>query len=442
MGHAVRATEDDISFSGISGPGIVVGFGQPWRLTFWSEAYSIPCWDLGRQWLTNEWFETGSTENLHCYEPMMDYESRYSTARIVQPGPARVVVHWHYALCDNRFRIFNGNTTADEYYTVYPDGIAIRRLVGWPGDESDFGGNPTYWEVGEWIVLNPTGVVPEDTLRSPALTLTDLAGSVIDLSWPYYRQGPRSLCAQFPEMARWGEFIGRVNFVDQPSPFAAFPNSPLLFPHEACGVCGELHPEIRPFVGNQSDMHLPSYKRADYVGWKRANDEAGKRPTTTSLASYGYAYGMQGTAGARTAPVYRRLSRPHRPTTWLSLQGVTAGGDMEELRAIVASWLYPARIDPVTPPHEAVYEGYAFAQRAHEFRMLEGRSVEFDMVPAAATVNPVFVLNNWPADGVRIAWGGRQVAAEDIVVQREEEDLVVWVCGRVTYPLRLRIEPA
>ena len=133
MTYAVRAYEGDISFSGINGPGIIVEFGKPWRLTFWSEAYFIPCWDLGRQWLTHEWLETGSTENMHCYEPMMDYELRYTNARIVQAGGARAVVHWHYALCDNRFRIFHGNTTADETYTVYPDGIAMRKLVGWPG---------------------------------------------------------------------------------------------------------------------------------------------------------------------------------------------------------------------------------------------------------------------------------------------------------------------
>jgi hypothetical protein len=192
-------------------------------------------------------------------------------------------------------------------------------------------------------------------------------------------------------------------------------------------------------------MHLPSYKRSDYVGWKRANDLAGEIPTTTSIASYGYGYGYAAQPmpnGARTASVYERLISPPRPTTWLSLQGVTESGDVDDLRAIVASWLHPARIDPVTPPHEAVYEGYAFAQRAHEFRMLGGSAVEFDMVPTAATINPVFVLNGWPSDGVRIAWGSRRVPAEDVVTQREEEDLVVWVRGRVTYPLRLRIEAA
>ncbi|MBC8254405.1 MAG: hypothetical protein H8E35_10250 [Ardenticatenia bacterium] len=439
MEHNVRACEGEIEFSGMMGPGVIVEFGKPWRLNFWREACYIPCWELGNQWLTNEWFETGSTENRHCFEPMMDFQCRYSNVEILEEGPARAVVHWNYALCDNRYRIFNGNTTADEYYTVYPDGIAIRRLVGWPGNESSFGGNPTIWEVGEWIVVNPAGTVPEDTLKSPVLTLGSLAGDIVEMTWPHYCQGKRSFCDQFPDMANWQAYIGRVNFVDQPSPFAAFPNSQLLFPHVACSVCGKLHPEIRPFVGNQSDMHWPGYKRTDYVGWKRANDEVGKRPTTTSIASYGYGYGLEAFHGARTSAAYRRLIHPHRPTTWLSLQGVTAESDFDLLRRLVASWLNPADVVMATPPDQAVYEGYAFAQRAHEFRMLEGSSLEFEMVPTAATVNPVFILNRWPADTVEIMWGSRSVDQSDIVTQPESDDLVVWVKGNLTYPLRLKM---
>ena len=43
--------------------------------------------------------------------------------------------------------------------------------------------------------------------------------------------------------------------------------------------------------------------------------------------------------------------------------------------------------------------------------MLDGAELEFDMVPTAAVVNPVFLLNNWPSDGVRMAWGSRDVDA-------------------------------
>ena len=169
----------------------------------------------------------------------------------------------------------------------------------------------------------------------------------------------------------------------------------------------------------------------------------GKIPTTTSIASYGYGYGYAPQPvpnGARTAPAYERFISPPRPTTWLSLQGVTDSEDLEILRKVVASWLHPARVDMVTPPREAVYEGYAFAQRAHEFRMLEGVELAFDMAPTAAVVNPVFVLNNWPGEAVRIGWGSREVDPASIQTQREEDDLVVWVQGEVTYPLRITID--
>ncbi len=61
-------------------------------------------------------------------------------------------------------------------------------------------------------------------------------------------------------------------------------------------------------------------------------------------------------------------------------------------------------------------------ERAHEFRMLEGTELVFDMAPTAALVNPVFLLGNWPADGVRISWGSREVEAGDLVIQSEEDN--------------------
>jgi hypothetical protein len=43
---------------------------------------------------------------------------------------------------------------------------------------------------------------------------------------------------------------------------------------------------------------------------------------------------------------------------------------------------------------------------------------------------------------VNIAWGSRELEADDVVVQREDDNLVVWVQREVTYPLRLRLTPA
>lgn len=73
---------------------------------------------------------------------------KYSRVSILEQGPARTKVHWHYACCNVRYEVFNGNTVADEYYTVYPDGVGVRKLVGWPGGEKILEGIPVsgrYW---------------------------------------------------------------------------------------------------------------------------------------------------------------------------------------------------------------------------------------------------------------------------------------------------------
>ena len=111
-----------------------------------------------------EWLETHSPEDDFCYEPIMDKELRYSRVHILESDPVRARIHWHCALCNPRYEIFNGNTTADEYYTVYPDGIAVRKLVGWPGDKTEFGGNSIFWEVMEFI-LKTGGIPVEDVVK-------------------------------------------------------------------------------------------------------------------------------------------------------------------------------------------------------------------------------------------------------------------------------------
>lgn len=43
----VQAYETDLTLGGLTAPGVVVEFGKPWRLTFWSAAQYAACWDLG-----------------------------------------------------------------------------------------------------------------------------------------------------------------------------------------------------------------------------------------------------------------------------------------------------------------------------------------------------------------------------------------------------------
>ena len=62
---------------------------------------------------------------------MSDKENRYSHVRIIENTDARAVVHWRYGLCEVvNYTCANPDPTtgwtdwADEYFTIYPDGVA------------------------------------------------------------------------------------------------------------------------------------------------------------------------------------------------------------------------------------------------------------------------------------------------------------------------------
>ncbi len=147
----MRAYETQLEFSGKAGHAVVVECEKPWRFVFWDKAQYVGCLDLGDGvWFTSEWCETNSPNDLHCYEPIMDKQLRWSKVQILESGPARARVRWTYALCDMRYRIFHGNTRAEETYTIYPDGVAVREVVLWPGTQNNHGGNANLWQVAEW----------------------------------------------------------------------------------------------------------------------------------------------------------------------------------------------------------------------------------------------------------------------------------------------------
>jgi hypothetical protein len=105
--------------------------------------------------------------------------------RILETTPARAVIHWRYAISEvERYGIADAPTPtawgdwADEYWTVYPDGVAIRRQVLWSTapqrDKTEF---------QESIVLIPAGETPEDSIHFDALRFANLQGDAHTYSW-------------------------------------------------------------------------------------------------------------------------------------------------------------------------------------------------------------------------------------------------------------------
>lgn len=433
----MKAYETQLEFSGAKGHAVVVEFDKPWRLVFWSKAQYVGCWDVGQGvWFTPEWLETNSPEDFHCYEPIMDKELRYSWVNILESGPARATVRWHYACCNMRYEIFNGDTFADEYYVVYPSGIAVRKLVAWPGDATSFGGNPNFWQVLEYILVNEKGTKPDEVInQQEAFSFQNSKGDVISLPWPLPKDSPNPLCASYPEIADWDMYIGRVHLKDRPDPFAIVVKDQRIFPYRPCTHCKGDHPFFGLFRGDANTFkHWPATDMEDFVLAADAGDEVGKVATHTSFIDCNYT----------SIPA----DRPPRATSWLFLTGATEESS-SFLVNLAKSWYNPAEIEtgyenkgkiPGMAQGKVLYEGYAYSQMAYCFRKFGEDKLEFNMRPNVSVINPVFVVKNWQSPFAIVSMNGEKLGRDQFKTQINGNDCIIWIDKIIDKPTDVVIE--
>ncbi|MHC4757919.1 MAG: LamG domain-containing protein [Planctomycetota bacterium] len=163
---------------------VIVMFDEyPFKLVYWHGINGYPVWysenDIG---LMNE--DTETWGHLGCQEALMDRQCRYSRVRIIESNDARVVVHWRHALNNIEYELIHEDPLtgrgdwADEYFTIYPDGVAVRHWVYWT---STFG--EMYLQFQETILKSQPGQSPEDILEVEALTLANMQGQTHTYSW-------------------------------------------------------------------------------------------------------------------------------------------------------------------------------------------------------------------------------------------------------------------
>jgi hypothetical protein len=434
---SVHARETDFEFSGRKGHAVVVEFGKPWRFVFWSGAQYVGCVDLGKGVLfTPEWCETNSPNDNHCYEPIMDKKLRWSRIQILESGPARARVKWSYALADMRYRVFHGNTRAEEIYTIYPDGIAVREVSLWPGTENAHGGNPNFWQMQEWILINAAGTSPLDFLKTPsAFTMRDGNGGMLKIPWPLPPDWFTPLCTHFPQIGDWQNYIGKVELAGVPNPFAAFCKSQRLFPFVPCTSCGKNHPPMTLFPGKDLIniyQHWPVTEMEDFLEWVAAGDAIGRVATHTSFVDANYSMRWKDDDYVAT---------PDPGTSWYILVGaVDESADGAELDRVVHSYRNPAAVEIVRgrgrqgDPRSGrlVYEGYDFPRRAYTFRQNDAEdAVRAVLRPGAAVLDPVVVVEGWhtPADRLSVRRDGRVLPPDAYRAQVSGHELVLWLAG-------------
>ena len=365
---------------------VVVRFDQsPIRLVFWQGTNYIPAWVTENgKWYTDEFMETwgtGCPNNGDC-EPMSDKHNRYAHVRIIESTNARAVVHFRYGLCEVEQYLcanpdpYTGWTDwGDEYYTIYPDGVAVRKQVLWSSNIRDKQGKPVGHEFQETIVINPPGTRPEDNIETNALTLANMNGETFTYSW--LPQSPRKF--ESPKNAN----IQVVNLKSEWKPFQ---------------IVSPINDIVKPYKDRDpySIFHWWNHWPVATVKSSGIYAVAPDKPSSSSLSHIeGAAYAMG--------------------SDWMSkimLDGLTTQS-ASELVPLAKSWLSPPAM--TVSGRSFLVHGYDPAQRAYVVTRQVGNPggtlhATFKGSTGSPLVNPAIVIESWGDDIPKLKVDGRTVS--------------------------------
>lgn len=402
---------------------VVVRFDEsPMRLVFWQGTSYVPTWVTENgKWYTDEWVEAyESCPDLADCEPISDKQNRYSHVSVLESNDARAVVHWRYAL--NEGANYKGAHTdpltgwfdwVDEYWTVYPDGVAVRKQVVWTTDTS----KP--FEFQETIIIDAPGQRPEDTLNLDALSIGNLKGQTATYTWE----------SKDPGSFTQSRGPGRI---DKPEN----PNIQIV----------NLKSTWKPFqIVSPKNSSFDTYNAPSYFTfpcwnhWPVAEIASSNRPCVAtdrpSHTSLSHIY-------------WDTYEKTDHTVTKLLLNGLTTK-PAADLVPLAKSWLSPPKLD--VSGQGFVSEGYDPAQRAFvvtregppKVGPLELMIHASNESPA---INPTIVIKNWSEKRPQLHINGKAIPwSKDLrcgLVERlEGTDLIVWIRKEAATPLTIGLSP-
>ncbi len=396
---------------------IVVQFDDsPIRVVFWRGTRYSPAWVTENNiWMADQSFETGTGEE-GCIEHMQDVHCRYSHVRIIENTPARVVVHWRYAPVGSRdFLWIRDEKTGwaqwvDEYYTFYPDGIGLRKMVWRRPTEND--NYPLWIQKQETIVLCHPGQAPEDVIHTDFITLANFNGEAFSYTWEEELRSKRN--AQ-PQDAT----IQVVNLKSQNKPFIIFE------PGSRKGYIGG-NPGL--FSRFSTCNHWPVAQISSDGRDAQAPDRASHFLGTT------------------TSPV---LHDGLDQNVWASWMYGMTEKPAAELASLGRSWA----LAPELKIEGNLFEnqGYDLSQRAYVLQLRGSDSPmrlqgEIAAGPESPLVNACLRIKGWGNRSAALKLDGQEMrSGQDFrlghIRTLEGTDLIVWIKKRSTRPVQLVLEP-
>jgi hypothetical protein len=391
-------------------PDVVVEFDKnPSRFVFWRGMGFIPMLVNEKgHWYSNEFNETWNRSGGRgCMEPMSDKEAFSNHVKILENTPARVVVQWRFPLID----VFRVKANYDEQtgwsdwsdwtYTIYPDGVASKRMRLWsPG--------PYNHEWQEGMVLFGPDQHPEQVIKtSPALSLATLSGETRDYSW---ESGP-------PKGVNYRDtIIHLVNFKGDYSPF----------------TIGNWH-SGNLYSGELTEVSVFPWWNHWPIGQLPSDGRNAKHPDRTSHCSLTHVF----------LPNHKQQDgdRPYQER--LLMEGMTKLKPAE-LVPLAKSWL---QAPPITA--RSGCKALPYDQASREYPLIAEKDTMAVTIDASAkhpVANLCLTVKNWGHTGdATVSVKGAEVRdlRQGTVLDTEgRRKLVIWLEMKATAPVDISIEGA
>jgi hypothetical protein len=367
-----------------SGLDVVVRFEQaPIRLVSWRGISYNPCWVTENgNWFSNEFMERSAP--MGCGESMSDKQARYSHIKILENSDARAVLYWRCAPVDILYQLPNADERtswgdwAEEYWTVYPDGVSARKVVMWTS-------NLQAWH--EWCQSLPIfqpGQRPEDVLDKTAyLSLANMSGQSRTYTWPPDKK-------EVP-----GANIQIVNYKSRFKPFLILTNKK---PRIWFARVRKRQPD-KELTGMSMSLSSSFWWWNHWPVSQLPND--GRVAEAPDRPSHSY------TSTQDSAP----YAATDNSITKIMLCGLTEKS-VTQLLPLAKSWLAPVELKLKTGALQS--KGYDPTQRAYVLTCTEvGKPavIEFELLASkeSPVVNPSFVIKNFGQGQPRLIINGKTV---------------------------------
>jgi len=397
-------------------PDVLVRFDQtPVRVVFWRGSRYSPGWVTNEdQWMADqsvEAWKTGEADTDGCFEHMQDRLCRYSHVRIIETNDARAVVHWRYAPVSSKNNLWNVDEKTgracwvDEYYTIYPDAIGVRKPTWKKGTL----GGPRQFQ--ESLPFTNPDQLGSDVVEKDFCTVGNMQGEQLTLR---FVENPAKEKEGVPEELT----IQRYNFRSIHDPVIVY--------------------EAGNRMHYVTDRNIRGYNRPGAcnhwpVGQARCDGrtvQAADRPT--HFLGFPISY----------PPVHENEDR----CWWNGLYGMT-DLPMESLVTLARSWNDPP---PLRLSGGFEDRGYDRGQRAFVLSRTGpsdgGLEIEVAASEESPVYNPALVIIGWGTSGAELTIDGEAIPEGPgfRVGHRhglEGSDLILWVEHEATEPFEMTLTP-